>query len=440
MIGSLFPLAALASQDGASLCHNDSAPALRASPATGELDVDGILDEPASPGTLSTSASGVRDRLAYIVTRAHHGGAQAHVAALISHFRHHYDVYLATGEEGYLTDLAKEWGVSVTILPHLRPELSPRMIVNDVRAFWEIWRWLGSIRPAILHAHSSKAGGLGRCAAVLRRVSTVFTAHGWAFTEGVPFAQKLVMLPAEWLAARVTDAIITVSQADHDLASRYRVRARGSMVAIHNGIEKDAPPAVPNADGTVRLVCVARFCPQKSQALLVRALEGVDEPWHLEFVGEGPLEDEVRRMVADRGLDGRVDFLGARNDVDSILARSHIFVLPSNWEGFPLTILEAMRAGLPVIASDVGGVREAVFDGVTGYLIPRDDGLAMAERLKQLISDNGLRATLGKCARDVFLNEFVEEKMFAEVQALYSALAGAERRRAVGAAGTAPAR
>ena len=374
------------------------------------------------------------------MTRAHHGGAQAHVAALLSHFRHHYDVYLATGEEGYLTDLAKEWGVPVTILPHMRPELSPRMVVNDLRAFWEIWRWLGSIRPAILHAHSSKAGGLGRCAALLRRVSTVFTAHGWAFTEGVPFAQKMVMLPAEWLAARVTDAIITVSLADYDLATRYRVRARGRIVSIHNGINQDAPLSVPDADGTVRLVCVARFSPQKSQALLVRALEGVDEPWHLTFIGDGPLEDEVRRMVADRGLNGRVDFLGARDDVDSILARSHIFVLPSNWEGFPLTILEAMRAGLPVIASDVGGVREAVVDGATGYLIPRGDVHALAERLRRLISDNGLRTMLGKRARDVFLSEFVEEKMFAEVQAVYSPLAKTPRRRAVGATGATPAR
>ena len=440
MIGSrLFPLAGLASRHGASPSQHDPAPGLRASSVTGAIDVDATRDQPALPPTTGPLEAGPKERLAYIVTRAHHGGAQGHVAALISHFRHHYDVHLATGEEGYLTDLANEWGVPVTILPHLRPELSPRMIVNDIRAFWEIWQWLGSIRPAILHAHSSKAGGLGRCAAVLRGVRTVFTAHGWAFTEGVPLAQKAVMLPAEWIAARVTDAIITVSQVDYDMAERYRVRPRVSMATIHNGIMPDAPPSTPNPNGTVHLVCVARFCAQKSQALLVRALEHVNEPWHLTFVGEGPLEEEVRRLAADRGLNGRVDFLGARDDVDSILARSHIFVLPSNWEGFPLTILEAMRAGLPVIASDVGGVREAVVDGVTGYLIPRDDVQTLAERLRRLIRDNGLRTTLGQRAREMFLSEFVEEKMFAEVQTVYSALVRA-RRSAVGAAGTAAAR
>ncbi len=231
-----------------------------------------------------------------------------------------------------------------------------------------------------------------------------------------------------------------MSQVDYDLATRYRVRARGRIVSIHNGISKDAPLSAPETNGVVRLVCVARFSPQKSQSLLVRALERVDVPWHLTFIGDGPLEDEVRRMVAERGFNGRVDFLGARDDVESILARSHIFVLPSNWEGFPLTILEAMRAGLPVIASDVGGVREAVVDGATGYLIPRDDAQLMAERLRRLISDSRLRHTLGKRAREVFLSEFVEEKMFARVQTVYAALAKAPGRRAVGAPGAAPAR
>lgn len=439
MIGRPFPLAIQARKNDASLSLSD--PATKPVPSSVSA-TDGVeaLDEPSSPGGRDSRAPATRERLAYIVTRAHHGGAQGHVAALIDHFRHHYDVYLATGEEGYLTEQAREWGVPVTVLRHMTPALSPREMVNDLRAFWEIWHWLGSVRPAILHAHSSKAGGLGRGAAILRRISTVFTAHGWGFTDGVPFGQRVVMLPAEWLAARVTDAVITVSQADYELASRYRVRPRVRMVPIHNGITKDAPQSVPTADGTVRLVCVARFSPQKSQALLVRALEDIDEPWHLSFVGDGPLEDEVRRMATDRGLDGRVEFLGARDDVDSILARSHIFVLPSNWEGFPLTILEAMRAGLPIIASDVGGVREAVVDGVTGYLVPRDDVQALAARLRRLICDHGLRAELGRRARDMFLSEFVDAKMFAKVQAVYSALTGSAGRRPASAAGTASAR
>ncbi len=359
-------------------------------------------------------------RLAYIVTRSHHGGAQAHVAALIGYFRHIYDVHLATGDEGYLTEVVGGWGVPVTIIPHLRPELSPFALADDMRAGGEIWRWLGEIRPAILHAHSSKAGGLGRYAARFRGIPTVFTAHGWAFTEGVPRAQKLVMLPAEWCVSRVTDSIITVSQADHDLARRFKLRPRRRLVTIHNGIGQDAPSRSLELGSTVHLVCVARFSPQKHQSLLVRALAAVAGDWRLTFVGEGPLENDVQQLARENGLGERIEFLGARDDVAEILARSDIFVLPSNWEGFPLTILEAMRAGLPVIASDVGGVREAVADGDTGYLIPRGDARAWSERLSSVIQDSDLRTTLGERARETFLEQFVETKMFARVHKVYS--------------------
>lgn len=369
------------------------------------------------------SSAAHKDRIAYIITRAHRGGAQAHVAALMKNFQNHYDLYLATGEEGYLTDIARECGAKVTILNNMRPELSPLALVDDIRTFAEIWRWLGAVQPALLHAHSSKAGGLGRYAALLRRVPTVFTAHGWGFTGGVPWSQKLVMLPAEWAVARVSSAIITVSQADLELARKYRIRARGPVVAIHNGISDDAPPRAATKANTVEIACVARFSSQKDQALLVRALATVDRNWHLTFAGEGPSEDDVRRLVNELGLDHRVEFLGATGNVDKLLARSQIFVLPSNWEGFPITILEAMRAGLPVVASNVGGVQESVVDGVTGYLIERGNVDAMASKLGRLIKDPELRTRMGRKGREAYLRDFVDTKMFEQVHSLYGDIA-----------------
>lgn len=354
-----------------------------------------------------------------------------HVAELIRHFHLTHDLYVATGDEGYVTDVARACGVPVQIIPHLEPELSPRMVWNDLRAFWEIWRWLGRVNPSILHAHSSKAGGLGRCAAFLRGIPSVFTAHGWGFTAGVPTGQKLVMLPAEWLAARITDTVITVSQVDYDLADHYRVRPRRQTARIHNGLPaKAALDAVVASDGCVRIVCVARFSAQKNQGLLVRALETLEGPWRLTFVGEGPLEAEIKKLVAEVGLGNRVEFLGARDDVESILAESDIFVLPSNWEGLPLTILEAMRASLPVIASDVGGVGEAVVDDVTGYLLQGDDAEALSDALERLIGDKALREKLGVCGRERFLSDFLDTQMVAQVQQVYSEISRQESPKA----------
>lgn len=334
-------------------------------------------------------------------------------------------MHLATGEEGFLTDMARQCGVAVRIIHHLEPELSPRNTFNDVRAFREISEWLRDVRPLVVHAHSSKAGGLGRWAAFSHRVPTVFTAHGWGFTDGVPFAQKALMLPAEWAAARITDAIITVSAADLDLAARYRIKPSRLLVAVPNGLAAGADEvAVRPTREEVRVVCVARFSAQKDQALLIDALAGVAEPWRLMLVGDGPLLESVRRHAADAGVADRCDFLGSRDDVHGILSESDIFVLPSNWEGFPITILEAMRSGLPVIASDVGGVREAVVDDETGYLVARGDRAALADALRRTIVDEELRLKLGKAGRDRFLNEFVDAKMYEAVGEVYRRVAG----------------
>lgn len=347
-----------------------------------------------------------------------------HVAELIRYFHLTHDVHVATGEEGFVTDVAKACGVPVRIIPHLEPELSPRMLGNDLRALREIWQWLGDVKPSIVHAHSSKAGGLGRYAAFFRGVPSVFTAHGWGFTDGVPTGQKLVMLPAEWLAARITDTVITVSHADFDMAAHYRVRPRRRTVTIHNGLpDCGAVPAEGPSESCVRIVCVARFSAQKDHTLLVRALQRVEGDWTLTFVGEGPLQAEVQALVRKVGLADRVEFLGARDDVDEIMARSDVFVLPSNWEGLPLTVLEAMRAGLPVIASDVGGVGEALVDDVTGYLVQRQDVEAFSHAVQRLVSDQALREKLGECGRERFLSGFLDTQMVAEVQKVYAEIA-----------------
>src|SRR5699024_6423825 len=106
--------------------------------------------------------------------------------------------------------------------------------------------------------------------------------------------------------------------------------------------------------------------------------------WSLDLIGDGPLKDAIATLATDLGLWERIRFLGQRHDVAEHLARAQVFLLLSNWEGLPLSILEAMRAGLPVIASDVGGCNEAVVDGETGFVVQRGDVDALRERLTQL--------------------------------------------------------
>jgi glycosyltransferase involved in cell wall biosynthesis len=173
-------------------------------------------------------------------------------------------------------------------------------------------------------------------------------------------------------------------------------------------------------DNALRIVCVARLDAPKDHALLLKALATVKGvTWVLELIGDGPLTDEVQQMVRALGLTDRVLFSGLCNDVPARLARADVFVLVSNWEGLPLSILEAMRASLPVVASNVGGVAESVTDGMTGYLVPKGDREVLADRLARLLGDAALRRQMGRAGRDVYECEFGFETMYQRTQQVY---------------------
>jgi glycosyltransferase involved in cell wall biosynthesis len=145
---------------------------------------------------------------------------------------------------------------------------------------------------------------------------------------------------------------------------------------------------------------VARFSPQKDHQTLLQALASLQHlEWELDLIGDGPLIDRVKSLAVSLKLSGRTRFLGQRMDVESLLAQSQISILATNWEGFPLSILESMRAGLPVIASSVGGVEEAILDEETGYLVPRGDVAALRDRIRALVEAPDLRLRMGKLAR-----------------------------------------
>ena len=181
---------------------------------------------------------------------------------------------------------------------------------------------------------------------------------------------------------------------------------------------RPARPALPAAS---RLVMVARFEEPKDHATLLRAVARLDPsiPWTLDLVGDGPGLPAAAELAQELGIGHRVRFLGARRDVERILAGAAALVLCTWREGLPLAILEAMRAGLPVVASAVGGVPEAVVDGVTGYLVPAGDVDAVAERLARLLSDAELRERLGRAGRQRFEECFSLDPMVNATLAVY---------------------
>lgn len=356
-------------------------------------------------------------RVLYVITRAEMGGAQTHLVDLLRGFRGLLDMHVATGEEGYLTEAAASLGVPCTVLPDL---VQPTRPWKDIKALSALRNLIGRLRPAVLHAHTSKAGTLGRLAARMHGVPAVFTAHSWAFSSGVSWKWKAVGIPTEWLAASWSARVINVSEANRRLALRHRVGREALHVTVHNGIEDNAHRANPGEDcPEPRIAMVARFAPQKNHRQLLEAAASLDRPYRLVLIGDGPLRTEMENLARSLGIASSVEFAGERRDVDRILAASHAFVLSTNWEGLPISILEALRAGLPVAASNVGGVNEMVREGHNGFLVQPGNTAALAAALDRLLAGSAMRARMGRASRARFEGEFTSESMIEKTLAVY---------------------
>lgn len=354
-------------------------------------------------------------RILYAITKAEMGGAQVHVLDLLKGFRGRHELHLATGEQEYLTRCAQDLGVTCHLIPDLIHEARP---LRDAKAVSQLTRLIRSIRPTLVHSHTSKAGLVARAAAWRAGVPSIFTAHSWAFSDGVSLAWKLMGVPTEWTTSWFTSRIINVSEANRALAIRYGLPAH-KLVTIHNGIPDTPHLAEPASSETPEIVMVARFARQKHHELLLEAFAGLRSPATLTLIGDGPLRPAIEDLASKLGIAHRVNFLGERLDVDCILARASVFALASRWEGFPLSILEAMRTGLPVVASDVGGSSEAVVAGQTGLLVPRDDTRGFRDALEHLCADSALRARLGRAARQRYVRHFSLDQMLRQTFALY---------------------
>jgi glycosyltransferase involved in cell wall biosynthesis len=361
-----------------------------------------------------------RLHVAYVVTRGDDlGGAQVHVRDMAQAMRAAgHEATIICGLRGDLTDQLEEQGIPFRSLSHLVRPVHPG---KDPLGLLELRKALAELRPDIVSLHSSKAHLLGGLAARTLRLPVLITVHGWPFADGVPAASRRFYAFYERLAARLATAVVTVSHEDCELARRHGITAKRGIAVVHNGMPDDARRRDHDlASEPVRLLMVGRHVAQKDHPTLLRALAKLrDQAWTLDLIGSGPQEDSNRALARELGLAERVRFLGYRTDVPDRMAESDVNVLITNWEGLPRSIIEAMRAGLPTVASNVGGNRELVADDRTGYLVPRGDIDAVADRLAGLIADRHKRQILGANARRSFEQSFTFDTMFGHTLAIY---------------------
>lgn len=323
--------------------------------------------------------------------------------------------------EGALLDIPRGEGFRVVAVPFERRA----SLAAHWRAFWFLVRWFRAEKPDLVHAHMPISGFLARMAAWWAGVPQIAcTCHGFWFNNPGNPARRAVGLVMEWIAARVTTVFLTVS--DEEASDARRLWICRNAIAVRNGRD----PALFHPDEAARarirnelgvppdrvvVIAVSRLVRHKGYPELAAAMRDVPgaELWVAGERLESDRGDDMVSVLRNAGLGERLRLLGYRSDVAALLAAADIFVLPSSFEGLPMSIIEAMLTGLPVVASHIRGPREQVVPEVTGLLVPPGTIAPLAAALRRLAGDASARAALGDAGRRRALQLYDEARVLA---------------------------
>jgi lipopolysaccharide/colanic/teichoic acid biosynthesis glycosyltransferase/glycosyltransferase involved in cell wall biosynthesis len=372
-----------------------------------------------------------------VITRGEAGGAQSHVRDLCQALQARVQFTVVIGgpvEESVLGRELTTLGITVCPMPDMLESLNPLKLWPAVQQLTEL---IHTHKPDLVHGHSAIGGLVARVAAHRTHIPAVYTVHGFGFKPEVPLVRRTAAALAEHMMARWTTQMICVSKYERDLAYGLAIDHERVHV-IPNGIARlpklevagtdsatessdaNAQPAQQTVS-TPRLIMVARTKRPKRHDLLLQALAKVRNTLGFELpvtlAGDGPLSAELRAEAKTLNLKN-ITWAGDVSNVSELLAQHDVFVLLSDHEGMPITVLEAMRAGLCVLASSLPGIREQIIPYQDGVLTANTPD-AVAEKLLQLARDPHLRKRLGRAAQQTFESAFAAEPMAERVLQVY---------------------
>ena len=399
----------------------------------------------------STAVHGKVDQTAitrkviHVITRLDYGGsAQNTMLTALGHDRTLFEPLVVAGYPGcwdaqggqvateqncrQLEKAAIRW----ILLPSLTREVSP---LKDLQALWQLIRLFRQERPALVHTHTSKAGVLGRVAAWLVRVPVVVhTPHGHVFYGHFGPFRSWLFLQIERVLSTLTDRLIALTEAERQEHLDREVGKADRFVVVPSGIDrerfgqaraqgKQQPAWFGCPSGALIIGSVGWLTDIKGHEYLIEAVARLKQDFpslHLVIVGSGGRHDALLQQAELTGLGGAIHLLGHRSDIEACLAGMDLFVLPSLNEGMGRALIEAMAAGLPVIASNVGGIPAVISHEHTGLLVPPGDVGALTEALRRFLDKPEWAAQLGLAASRSVDSRFGSAAMVHAIDSIFA--------------------
>jgi len=372
-----------------------------------------------------------KKRVLFVITQSEIGGAQQFLAQLISHLNpQEFDCSVVVGADGdhSLKSLLPDT-VPYRIARHLRRDPS---IISDIKSLFELRAIFKEERPDVIFLNSSKAGFNGSWAASalpfrLTGVHVIYRIGGWQFNDPLPRWKRLFYIFLEKVSARWKDVIIVNNQRDLADAQRLNIKPRYSLKLIHNGItpyleipDKEtarvqlisdaAKSALKGQAALFQTPCIvgtiANFYATKGLSVLIDAAAKVRSDAVFIIIGDGELRPALEQQIINLGLAKKVFLLGKKPRAINYISGFDLFVLPSLKEGFPWTLLEAVAAKVPVIATRTGAVPEIIESGRNGIIVPPGDAEKLAQAIDELIENPRLGQEMAIQAHQNLIKNF----------------------------------
>jgi glycosyltransferase involved in cell wall biosynthesis len=372
------------------------------------------------------SAAAPPTRIAFCITDLDAGGAERALVQIVTRLdRSRWDPSVfCLSKEGELAAVLRQAEIRVVCLGAEKRD--------GLSVVWRLSRKLARLQPALLQTFLHHANIAGRIAGTAARIPVI--------VSGIRVAEKRIGFrlwldrATEWMVARH----VCVSQDVAAFSAERGGLAPSKICVIPNGVDASVLAEAPPADlgqfaipaGSRTLLFVGRLDPQKGPFVLLAAVKELlprHSDLHVLFVGDGPLGQRLRGWVTEENLSSRIHFAGRRNDVPSLLRAAEIFALPSLWEGLPNVVLEAMAAGVPIVASRVEGISDLLTDGRTGLVVPADSPGELAEAIERLLGDRECARQMGGNAQSFVQEQFEWSRVVARYDELYRELLACSR-------------